>query len=324
MIYITGATGFIGERLARALLERGEKIRCLVRTPSKAAALQELGAELITGDIADEQTHLEGMREARLAFHLAAIYEVGIVDAAELARTNVAGTRAFLNAVRQSSIARAVHVSTTAALPPSSRGDAEPREAYDGPYLSEYHRTKAEAHRLARAEQQRGLPLVIVCPAYVYGPGDAGPGGRFVRDLVRGRVPALLTRPAAFSYVHVDDVVSGLAEAGERGQLGETYVLGGEAASVNEFAQRVARLAGRRGPVLRMPVPLAHMTGAVLDIIARATGWRFLISRESVATTSKEAWTFSYERALRDLGYRPRPLDRGLPETIAHAQTEGS
>ena len=324
MIYITGATGFIGERLARALLVRGEKIRCLVRSPRKAEALKKLGAELMQGDITDEQTHVDGMRGARLAFHLAAIYDIGIVDAAALARTNVLGTRAFLAAVRRSRIPRAVHVSTTAALPPRDGGDAEPRNAYMGPYPSEYHRTKAEAHRLAVAEQERGVPLIIVCPAYVYGPGDRGPGGRFVRDLARGRVPALLARPASFSYVHVDDVVSGLIAAGERGRVGEVYVLGGEAASMNDFAKRVAALAGRRSPVLRMPVALAKLTGTLLDAVARPSGWRFLITREGVATTSKLDWTHTYERAARDFGYQPRMLDHGLPETVAHAQTQHS
>jgi nucleoside-diphosphate-sugar epimerase len=320
LIYITGATGFIGERLARRFLERGDKVRCLVRAPQRAEKLQALGAELMVGDVTDPKAHADGMRDAQLAYHLAAIYDVGVVDHAALQRTNVDGTRAFISAAHQTGIARAVYVSTTAALGPFNGGDREPREAYAGPYPTEYHRTKADAHRVAREAQAEGLPLVIVCPAYVYGPGDNGPGGRFLQDLLRGRVPALLTTPATFSYVHVDDVADALVAAGARGKVGEVYLLTGEAASVNEFADRAARLGGTRAPFLKFPTPLARATGAILDVIARPTGLRFAISRESVATASNAEWLHTHERATRDLGYHPRTLDAGLPETVAAFQ----
>lgn len=320
MIYITGATGFIGERLARRLCERGETIRCLVRAPARGARLQALGAELVIGDVTDELAHLSGLRDAEMAYHLAAIYDVGVVDRRALERTNVEGTRAFLNALSQARTPRAVYVSSTVALGPTPPGEREPREAYDGPYPSHYHRTKAEAHRLARRAQQRGAPLVIVCPSFVYGPGDQGPGGRFVHDLLEHRVPGLLMRPSRFSYVYVDDVVEGLVAAGERGQIGETYLLTGEPASVNEFAARVTALAGTKPPFLRFPTPLARMTGAALDVVTRLTGLRFPISRETVATASREDWLHTHERATRDLGYAARPLDQGLPALVASLQ----
>lgn len=316
MIYITGATGFIGERLARRLLERGEKVRCLVRSLQRAEKLQALGAELMVGELTDEQTHIDGMRDVTLAYHLAAIFDIGVVDNAELTRINVEGTRAFLNAARKAKVPRAVYVSTTGAIGPYKGGDREPRDAYTGPYPSQYHRTKADAHRLARREQETGLPLIIVCPAVVYGPGDNGPGGRFMSDLLRKRVPGLLTNPARFSYVHVDDVVDGLIAAGDRGQIGETYLLTGHAALVNDFAVQVAKLGGVRAPVLRFPTPLAHLTGVALDMMTRATGLRFPISRENVATSSVDDWHHAHERATRDLGYHPRALDQGLPETV--------
>lgn len=317
MIYITGGTGFIGERLTRRLLERGDAVRCLVRSPERAAKLKALGAELIQGDVADERVHLEGLRGVHLAFHLAAIYDVGVVDERALERTNIEGTRAFLKAIAIAQTQRAVYTSSTVALGPTRTDGEEPRDAYPGPYPSHYHRTKAEAHRLSRSAQERGQPLIIVCPAFVYGPGDNGPGGRFVRDLLRRRVPGLLSAPSRFSYVYVDDVVDGLIAAGERGQAGETYILTGEAASMNEFAARVAKLGGTRPPFLRFPPLLARTTGVVLDAIARPTGLRFPISREAVTTTSGGDWVHGRTRAQRDLGYAPRALDQGLPETVA-------
>ncbi|MGQ0814872.1 MAG: NAD-dependent epimerase/dehydratase family protein [Gemmatimonadota bacterium] len=310
MIYITGATGFIGSRVARRLLERGERVRCLVRSRARGVPLEKLGAELIEGDVADEAAHARGLQGASGAIHLAAIYDIGIVDAAAMQRANVDGTRAFLSAVKKAGTPRAVYISTTVALGPAD--GSEPRDAYEGPYHSVYHRTKAEAHRLARAAQRKGLPLVIVCPSFVYGPGDQGPAGRFISDLTGHKVPALLTSPSWFSYVYVDDVVAGMVAALDRGAPSEVYVLSGDPSDMNAFAARVTQIAGVRPPRLRFPVFLAKPTGALLDAISRMTGLRFPITREAVQTTAVDRWLHTHERATRDLDYRPRTLAEGL------------
>lgn len=314
--FLTGATGFIGGRLARALAGRGERLRCLVRPGSKAAALRQLGAELVEGDITDANFLAHAVRGAHAAFHLAAMYDVGVVNASEMEHVNVGGTQAFLAAVERERVPRAVYVSTTAALGPVASGEGDEESQYAGPFPTVYHRTKTEAHRLAREAQSRGLAVIIVCPAFVYGPGDNGPGGRFIRDVARGRMPGLLARPGWYSYVHVDDVVAGLIAALDRGTPGATYVLSGEAMSVNDFAARIAKLANRRPPPLRMPAGLALATGAALDVLARVTRLRFGISREAVASSAGLRWLHSHERATRELGWTPRPLADGLPETV--------
>lgn len=316
MIYLTGATGFIGSRVARRLLERGDRVRCLVRSHARAANLIELGAEIIEGDIADRAVHERGMQGATAAIHLAAIYDLGIVDAKALERTNIEGTRAFLGAMAATGLPRAVYISTTVALGPSE-SPSEPVEAYDGPYHSVYHRTKAEAHRIARAGQQNGLPLIIVCPSFVYGPGDEGPAGRFISDIVHRKLPALLSEPAWFAYVFVDDVAMGIIAALDRGIVGQTYILSGEMLSMNDFAARVASIAGVKAPGLRFPMALARPTGVVLDALSRLTHIRFPITSEGVRTTSVDKWLHTHERARRELGYAPRPVSEGLPLTLA-------
>lgn len=322
-VFVTGATGFIGGRLAAALAARGDRLRCLVRDTARARHLERIGARLIQGDVTDDVALQYGLDGVDLAYHLAAIYDVGIVDKAAMERVNVDGTRAFLLIAESAGVPRLVYCSTTAALGPAKDGKTEDTREFDGPYPSVYHRTKAIAHRIARRAQERGLPLVIVCPSFVYGPGDRGPGGRFIRDLLRGRVPALLTDPGWYSYVHVDDVVRGLIAAGDRGRLGETYILSGEPLSVNDFADRVARAAGGRVPRLRFPTPLARATGSVLDAVARATGLRFPISRESVDSSAQHRWIHSHARATEELGWTPRPVENGLRDTIAWFQTAG-
>lgn len=322
-VYLSGATGFIGGRLAERLLARGDRVRCLVRSPERAESLRKLGAELIVGDITDPTAVRVAVEGADLAFHLAAIYDMGVVDAAALTRINVTGTAVFLDVVKSAGVPRSVHVSTTVALGPSDQAPSDNVEAYPGPYPSEYHRTKAEAHTLARAAQASGLPLVIACPAYVYGPGDQGPGGHFIQDLLRHRVPGLLTKPSWFSYVHADDVVDGLLAAGDRGRTGEVYVLGGEDVSVNTFAEKVAANAGIRAPILRFPPAMARMTGVLMDGVSKLTGWRLPISRETVDATARERWLHSYAKATREFGYAPRSLQEGLPETVAWFKRTG-
>lgn len=314
MIYLTGATGFIGSRVARRLLAQGERLRCLVRSQAKSAWLSKAGgAELLFGNIDDASVHERGMRNARGAIHLAAIYELGVVDGEAMRRTNVSGTRAFLEGARRAKVQRSVYVSTTVALGP---GTDEPLEAYAGPYHSVYHRTKAEAHRLARSAQRAGDPVIIVCPSFVYGPGDGGPAGRFVDDVRSRKLPALLSDPAHFSYVYVDDVAEAIVAALRQGDIGEVYLLTGWNASLNEFAAAVAREADVKPPSWRLPVAIARPLGRVLDGVSRATRIRFPINYEGVVTTSRDKWLHTHERAARDLGYAPRSIAAGLRATL--------
>jgi dihydroflavonol-4-reductase len=323
-IFLTGATGFIGSRLARRLAARGDRVRCLVRASSDTTDLERAGAEIVRGELTDVGTIAAALDGVDLAYHLAGAYALGPhVDPIAMRRTNVEGTRAFIAAVERAGTPRAVHVSTTAALAPASEGAIgdENSEVPPGAWFpSLYHRTKAEAHRLAREAQARGTPLVVVCPANVYGPGDRGPNGDFIADLLAGRVPGLLLRPGWYSYVHVDDVVEGLILAGEAGRDGEVYVLSGEDLSVNDFAQRVCAAAGRRAPALRFPAPLARLSASALDIVSRLTGIRFPLTRETVDTSAGLRWLHSHAKATRELGWSPRPLAEGLPETIAWFQ----
>jgi NAD+-dependent farnesol dehydrogenase len=320
-VFLTGATGFIGGRLAAALSARGRRLRCLVRSPERAGPLAALGAELVVGDVADEAVLRRALEGADLAYHLAGAYEVGRVDERRLERTNVDGTRAFLGAARGAGVERVVYVSSVVALGPVESGEGDERSSYDGPYPSVYHRTKTAAHRIALEAQATGLPLVIACPAYVYGPGDEGPAAEHLENVLRRRLPGLSTRPTIFSYVHVDDVVAGLVAAGGRGTPGATYVLGGEAASVNEFTELAGRLAGTWVSPLRFPPPIVKATGVLMDAIARVTGWRMPISAELADVGGRgERWVHSSERARTELGYSPRPLAEGLPETVRDMQ----
>lgn len=318
---MTGASGFIGGRLARALDARGYRLRCLVRAPERAAQLAMLGAELLVGDAADEEVQRRGMASARYAIHLAGTYDLGLVDEAAMTRVNVAGTRAFLEALRRSEVERAIYTSTTMALGPARDAEGGEDDVNAGPYVSVYERTKTEAHRLALEAQRNGASLIIVCPALVYGPGDNGPSGRYVQDVLRRRVPGLSLEPAWFSYVHVDDVADGMVAALERGRIGTTYVLSGEHVSANDYTKRIAKLGGTWAPPLRVPAAMVRAMGSVMDAIGRRLGVRLPISRELADTAGTGVrWVHSHARATAELDYHPRTLDEGLPETVRDAQ----
>jgi nucleoside-diphosphate-sugar epimerase len=318
-VFLTGATGFIGGRLAEALHARGRRLRCLVRRPERAGALAALGAELIVGEVADPAAMAQGVNGVTVAIHVAGQYDLGIVDVAAMERVNVEGTRTFLDACRNAGVQRAIHVSSTVALGPVPDGVTEGDETsrYSGPYPAVYHRTKTEAHHLAVEAQQQGLPLIIVCPAFVYGPGDEGPAGRYIADVLRHRLPGLSTKPTHFSYVHVDDVVDGMIAAIENGHHGATYVLGGEYADVNRYTAMVAAMAGTWVSPLRVPPAMIRLTGRLFDVASQLTGWRMPISRElAAAGGGGERWLHSHARSTQDLGYSPRPLAEGLPEAV--------
>ena len=316
--FLTGATGFIGSRVARLLRERGYRLRCLVRASSDTKDLERAGAELVRGELDDAAALARGLDGAALAIHMAGLYDMGLVDVAALERTNIEGTRAFIAAVERAGTPRALYISTTAALGPVPEGEGDETTEHPGDrYRSTYERTKTEAHRLAAAAQRRGVPLIIVCPALVYGPGDRSPHALFMMDLIRGRVPGLPTRPAWWSYVHVDDVAEGIVAAAERGRPGETYVLSGEHMRMDEFARCVAKLAGRRPPLFRFPGPVLRISATLMDVVARVTGIRSSINRENVEMVNGWRWLHSHAKATRELGWVPRPLDEGLPETVA-------
>ncbi len=200
-------------------------------------------------------------------------------------------------------------------MPEGGVGDDQP--PFAGPYPSIYHRTKTQAHRLILESQRNGLPLVIACPAYVYGPGDEGPAGRLIEDVLRRRVPALIADPAWYSYVYVDDVADALVAMADHGTTPGVYVLGGENERFDRFVARVAALAGVFAPRPITPAPLARALGRGLDALARRTGLRFPITVEGVKVASGGRYTFGHARAAADLGFSPRSLDAGLPETVA-------
>ncbi|MGH8595794.1 MAG: NAD-dependent epimerase/dehydratase family protein, partial [Gammaproteobacteria bacterium] len=246
--FVTGATGFVGGHLVRQLIDAGHEVRCLVRDPARAAELARRGATLHAGDITDKASLVEPMRGADGVFHLAAWYKVGVRDVGQAAPANINGTRNVLELMQTLAIPKGVYTSTLA-VNSDTRGQlADESYRFSGEHLTEYDRTKAAAHRLAEEFIAQGLPLVIVMPGLIYGPGD----NSTVRDMLLQflkRLLPMVPRETAFSWAHVDDVAHAHILAMEKGRVGEKYIVCGQTHTLAEGFKVAADLLGRRAPI---------------------------------------------------------------------------
>ena len=320
--YVTGATGFLGGRLARSLLADDVAVAVLARNPERAADLVGAGATVVLGDVADEPSALAvAMRGHDVVYHLAAIYEIGTRDAALMERINVGGTRNVLAAARDAGVSTVVYCSSTVALgatAPGEVGDEEKAESAGG-FVTPYEATKRAAHIVAEAAADEGQDVRIACPNVVYGPGDTSENGAMLKMWAHGLLPLVPFPKAEYGYVHVDDVVDGLRAIADRGVRGRSYVLGGERTTQLGFLRAAASALGKRGPRGR-PTALAKVAAPMSGPFLARFGLPRALLRESARMLDHRGWAYGSGRAERELGYTWRPLAEGMPETVAWAR----
>ena len=221
--FVTGGTGFIGGRVVRKLRERGDEVVALVRSSATATDLAEIGCELVEGDL--------GSEGCDSAFHVAAVYKVGIPSSEREAMrdANVRGTERVLDAAIEAGVKRIVYVSTVGIFGNTHGKVVDESYQRDGePFLSCYEETKYRSHEVALDRIAKGAPIVIVQPGGVYGPGDHSEIGNIIDQTRTGKLKMLMFPGTGFNLVYVDDVANGILLAYEKGEVGESYVLGGE------------------------------------------------------------------------------------------------
>jgi farnesol dehydrogenase len=324
-VLLTGATGFLGRSVARQLAGRGHELRVLARAESRRDGLPA-GVELATGDVTDAASMCEAARGCAAVVHMAALVKIWVSDPARFAAVNEGGVANAVAAARETG-ARLVYTSSFMALGPSGDGLLDAGRPHPGPpFRNEYERTKAEADALARRAAGEGADVVILYPGVIYGPGEMTEGNivaRLVADHLSGRLPALVgPGDRRWSYAFVEDVAEGHALALEKGRAGERYVLGGENATLGELFALVERETGKAPPRLRLPYALAAAVGRLQWLWAEATGHPPRLTHGEVGVF-RESWACDSSLAEERLGYRPRPLEQGLRETIAWLRREG-
>jgi dihydroflavonol-4-reductase len=317
--FVTGATGFIGGRLVRRLRERGDEVVALVRSPGKASDLAALDCELVEGDLSSTDAIRRGLRGCDAAFHVAAVYKVGIPASEREAmyEANVRGTERVVDAAIEARVKRIVYVSTIGIFGNTHGKVVDESYSRDGEeFLSCYEETKYRSHEVALDRIAKGAPIVIVQPGGVYGPGDHSELGNMIDQARTGKLKLMMFPKTGFNLVHVDDVAAGIVLAHDKGEMGESYVLGGQIATMRDLVEKVSELSGRKPPSRELPVPLMKMAIPIGPLVGRMLGFPPNL-RELVQTSDGVTYWASDTKARRDLGYAPRDMETGLRETLA-------
>ncbi len=316
---LTGGTGFVGAAVARTLLARGHHLRALVRRGSDRRNLAGLPVEMIEGDLTDPATLPAAVAGCRYVVHVAADYRLWVPDPEAMLRANVVGTEALMRAARAAGVARIVYCSSVAALGLTADGTpADETTPVDeshivGIYKLSKYRAEQAVLRLVRDE---ALPAVIVNPAAPIGPRDIKPTptGRMIADAAAGRMPAYVD--TGLCVVHVDDVAEGHALALERGEIGARYILGGENLLLRDLLAMVAAEAGRRPPRVRLAREMLWPLALGCEAAARLGLGAPLVTRDHLRMARKKMF-FSSARAMRELGFTPRPVREAVRDAVA-------
>lgn len=321
---VTGANGHIGSRIVRLLLERGRKVRALVRPGSDLSGLRGLDVELVRGDVLDQGSLEAALRGVDRVFHTAAVFNTRLPDESVMRRTNVDGTRNLLAALRGRPVERLVYTSSVAAIgytrdPAVTLDEA----AWNTDPIDVYTASKTDGERLVHAAAAQGLDAVVVNPCTVLGPGDHKPtpsNGFVLLALQRG---APVTFNSGHTYVDVDDVALGHLQAEEKGRRGQRYVLGGTPVSNDDLLAELARRRGGRPPFIHLNHAMVEVLGWGVELKARLLGGPPLFTRAKAHKLIDYYGYFSHAKAARELGYAPRPLDQVLDRAEAWYREKG-
>jgi nucleoside-diphosphate-sugar epimerase len=314
--FVTGGTGFIGSRVVKRLRDRGDEVVVLARSPEKAAGLD---AEVVQGALHDADAIRRGMEGCQAAFHIAADYRVGMPKSKResMYDSNVRGTERVLDAAADAGVDRVVYVSTVNAFGNTNGqivDETFKRDESNG-FVSYYDETKYLAHKLAHERAAAGAPVVIVQPGVVYGPGDRAIIGQFIDQASKGKMPAKAFPDMGINAVFVDDVADGILLAHDKGEPGESYVLGGELTTQGELIDKAAAIGGKKPPRMTVPPLLLKAMIPVGRFIGPAMGLPPNF-REMISAADNVTYLAKDDKARRELGYQPRDLDTGLRETI--------
>jgi nucleoside-diphosphate-sugar epimerase len=316
-VLVTGAGGFTGLALARSLAARGHPVRGLVRNQSSAAELAGAGIEVVTGDVRDEALVRGALEGVHLVYHLAAVFRRAGVPDSEYRTVHVDATRQLIEAAAEAGVRRVVHCSTVG-VHGHVDGDAPATE--DAPFhpMDIYQQTKLEGEWMARETARRtGVPLTVVRPGPIYGPGDRRLL-KLIGGVARRRFRLLGDGSPHFQMVYVDDLIEGFRLAGEQpGAVGRTYIITGkEAPTLRELVDEIAVVAQVPPPRVRLPVWPFWLLGAACEAVCVPLGIEPPIFRRRVKFFTSNRW-FDTSRAWHELGYAPKvPLREGLQRTL--------
>ena len=315
--FITGATGFVGNVLAKQLRMAGYEVHASVRSPEKAKDLQALGVKLFPGDVTDKESMRPAMRDVDGVFHVAGWYKVGTRDKSDGEKVNIQGTRNVLELMQELKIPKGVYTSTLAVNSDTKGKLVDETYHFKGQHLSEYDRTKAAAHDIANEFIAKGLPLVIVMPGMIYGPGDTSSLRTSIINFLHGKLPMLPTQ-TTLCWAHVDDIARGQILAMKKGKTGESYIIAGEPYKLADMFKLASQITGKRAP-MTVPYQMMKMLSVLVQPIDSLLPESY--TSEGLRIIAGVTYIGDNAKAKRELGYNPRPLQEGWKETLQHEMT---
>jgi dihydroflavonol-4-reductase len=325
LAFVTGATGFVGSHVARALAEQGADLRLLVRSNSNLKNIQDFKADLIIGDLRDPTSLERGIAGCDVVFHVAADYRLWVPDPEEMHRANVEGTRAILAAARKNRVRRVVYTSSVATMGFTSNGqsaDENSPVSLDN-MIGPYKRSKFMAEQLATEAARAGQDVVIVNPSTPVGERDIKPTptGRIVVDFLKKKFPAYVD--TGLNLVDVKACADGHLAALQKGRSGERYILGGENLTLKQILDKLAAITGLPSPSIRVPYVLALATGVVDEIVTgRICGREPRATIDAVRMGRKKMFVSS-SKAERELGWKGGVVDDALRRAAEWFQANG-
>ncbi len=317
---VTGANGFTGSHLVKALEQRGNSVIALVRKSSNLARLSNCNVQLVYGEITDRDALQQAMTGVDTVFHTAAYVELGLVNEHIMQRVNVEGTRTVLEVAQKSGVSKVVYCSTIG-IYGDTGGEVvdETFKRTQTNFSSAYDRTKYAAQQLADQFAAQGLPVVSVLPSGIFGADDPH-FGPVMQQYLKGWLKLWVGGDRITGIVHVDDLVAAMLLAAEKGKTGEHYIISAGDLTTREMFELLSKETGIPVPS-EAPKPLVILVGNILDAIGRIFKWQPPLSRERVHYVYDRCVRVDATKARRELGWQPRSVSETLREIVRDMQS---
>lgn len=318
--FITGISGFIGSNIAKYLLSKGHEVNAIIRSPKGESIKEHPKLNLFYGDLHNKKILLQGMRGCNKVFHLAGYAKPWAKDPDTYHRINVEGSANVFECAKKAEIERLVFTSSAATISPSKGITPSDETTWrDIPFFNLYESTKKHAEDLAKEFTERGLPVVIVNPSRVYGPGPLNPSNSITKMIMGYYKGSWRIIPgngqSIGNYVFIDDVVAGHMLAAEHGKPGEKYILGGQNLSFNIFFDILKNVTGIDRKLIHLPLWVMYLASGLMESQSRVTGLPPLITVSFVKKYLHD-WKLSSNKAVDELGYKITPFAEGVGQTI--------
>jgi dihydroflavonol-4-reductase len=312
---VTGANGFTGSHLVKALLTKCYSVRALVRKSSNLSRLENLDIEIVYGDITDKSSLEEAIKDIDMIFHIAAYVELGLVDEDKMRKINVEGTRNVLEVAFNNNIQKMVYCSTIGIF-----GDSQGKvidETFNRTqtdFSSAYDITKYEAQQLVNEYANKGLPVISIMPSGIFGADDPH-FAPVIKLFLNNKFKFWVGGERVTGIVHVDDAVEAMILAAEKGKVGEYYILSAGDLTTREMFAILGKKTGISVPN-EVPKFIAQIVGNTLDIIGRITSWNPPLGRERLHYIYERCVRVTGEKARRELDWQPRSVEQTLIDII--------